>query len=268
MAVDERIRRFNRAALGGDPQSRARLLRERLRTGGVSGARLRLAAYLGCRAAQDALMELPLDVAEMAFVRPWVEGLARFREANEEEQLEELSWAPTDRFEAESSGGCALATLPCAKTRIWLGYETVVRLALAAARQAVEGSGASGSRPELLALIQAATRCALAREPNPSAGWELRARAERCWSWSNRAQEDREAIDAAVDVCVAIARLQEPHNHPPEELVEDFVSVVLLAAEATGEWSVRAAIRAELVPWVLGERDPLAERVALAAASA
>jgi hypothetical protein len=35
---------------------------------------------------------------------------------------------------------------------------------------------------------------------------------------------------------------------------------VLQAARLTSEQAVRAAIRAEVVPWVLGERDPVATR--------
>ena len=50
--MDERLRRLERGARGGDQQAEARELRERERSGGLPSKRLELAAYLGNEAAR------------------------------------------------------------------------------------------------------------------------------------------------------------------------------------------------------------------------
>lgn len=57
--MDDRLRRLERAAEGGDVPARAALLRERLRLGTVSIRRLALASYLGDEGARLALNAPP-----------------------------------------------------------------------------------------------------------------------------------------------------------------------------------------------------------------
>jgi len=74
--ADDRLRRLEREAAGGDPEARARLLRERARSGELPRERLGLAAWLGDPAAAAALgPEAPAPPEE---VGRWAAGAARF----------------------------------------------------------------------------------------------------------------------------------------------------------------------------------------------
>ena len=66
--ADARLQQLRRAWDEGDPESQVRLLRERMRVGGLDVEPLRLAAVLGCQAAASA-MELPEPPAEPDLAR-------------------------------------------------------------------------------------------------------------------------------------------------------------------------------------------------------
>lgn len=63
---DERLRQLEREAASGDVDAKAKLLLERMRIGGLTAERLRLAAYLGDEASRRALgTEAPPEVHEL-----------------------------------------------------------------------------------------------------------------------------------------------------------------------------------------------------------
>jgi hypothetical protein len=74
--VDERLRHLEREAAGGDLDTRARWLLDRVRAGRLPGDRLQLAAWLGDAAARLAVGEEPLARAARTKRDPWTQTLA------------------------------------------------------------------------------------------------------------------------------------------------------------------------------------------------
>lgn len=73
--MDERLRRLSRDAAQGDNEAKAKLLKERVRIGETTQERLTLAALLGNEAARRSLAdEIPAEPAEI-FTGQWFESL-------------------------------------------------------------------------------------------------------------------------------------------------------------------------------------------------
>lgn len=208
--MDERLRRFERDARAGDPILAARVLRERVRFGTLTGERLDLLAHLGDEAARTALAlppAPPLVSPEEAVA--WWRALARF------------------------------------------GRETGVRAALALARPVLRMS--VWSRDRFAGVAEQPWRAAEALD-----AWVAEPTAERLEAARAAITAAYDAPDAAGGVAILTTVLGLFTAEPLDEALGQFGESVFHSRFTMDR--VLALVRGELVPWALGERDPVKTR--------
>ena len=253
---------------GGDEVNTARLLSERLRAGQLSEERLRLAAHLGDAASRlalegkDALQRARAEELEEAYTGPWKPAWASYSPHPSDPELTLLAWSIAE----------------------W-GREALVRASVGAGRLALRAwSSAFASDPlrygelyaedylpRLLDSADAWIAC-----PCEAHATLVRDRIDGTrqetfdpidfppdW-WSTHAVEDC-AKTVYFDTGVAREWERTPARERAGDcLVETLMSIradqrTLNATDNERE-RVMVAIRAEVVPWALGLRDPVLER--------
>jgi len=232
--VDERLRKLEREARDGDPAQRARYLLECVRAGRFERGRLQLAAYLGDPGARQALGEdAPIIPRDLAL---WIDGLAAW----ENVEVVARSCAALCRMTVEfwrdmdptdECGALSLLT----RFEVWiLAPCEVTNERLIAAAVPVWQTQRETKLPPLGAATTALLASAsLARD-------EGRALKKLLWEELGQGlQTQRLLTDPARRAAIAVRECLGRSMGPDPDA------------------AIRAAIARELIPWVLGEGDPL-----------
>jgi hypothetical protein len=238
--MDEHLRALEAAVARGDGSARAPLLRERLRLDRLDPARAEVAAHLGDA---DAAFALDQATTSSPDVGPWVEALGRWgqepcreRPAGEDD--------PSRRLVAPTWGETLLARASLALARSVRGGPDAEDPRIPAA---LEAASAWVAAPSLAAAGRATVaERALATQGPRSLPVTLAAVA----AWHVSERPSNLAILALLRDCLGKRALRAMVDalHRPGGFAG-------LAAEAAalahGPDAVRAAVRADLVPWLL-----------------
>jgi hypothetical protein len=239
--VDSRLRSLSRSALTGDPESKARLLLERARSGQLSRERLELAAYCGDDAALAVLGDVFaderghfFDYASIGLTNPlkresvlpvrldsWLSGLSRW------------SGAPYYSLVRAAVAAAWTALAPwCDSTRM------SGRVGLHAKRQETERHGCTRCGPQQQAL----------RAANEWLGCPCHSH-QIAWYESTEAAYDADRIDAWLPY----PDLWNPIDITRGSALDADVRIGH-AVRLAGDQPVREAIQQALISWALGEK--------------
>lgn len=227
---DERLRQLEREAASGDVEARTRLLLERLRAGELTEERLKFAAHLGDEAAQQATgRQETLVSSHLAHPkrRRWFEGLARFGDG----VPERVAWAVVRAaIREEASKDCVAAAITAAEHYFACPCPDHLSMAVAKAEELHRYKlGELPSKPvEALRLFLAAVTKA------PSAWIPPR---------------------AAKKTGLSAADIRWP------VILQTAFDAAAYTVPVSQEESLIEVIRKDLLPWALGERDPVIDGV-------
>ena len=234
---DRRTRELERAAASGDPEARAAWLGARLRAGDLEEERLALAAWLGDPGARLALGCEP--EAERASPAALVRGLARWgREPGRGDDSAALA-RPDWRDQLFPRAALALARVACAGR----GLPGPAQAALTAAEAWIE-------HPRLgTAATAGAAAAALVPPHAPPPAPE----AALCALAAYHCSAARGSVITIVRLLRAAAQLPlSQAKHAVSEVGEPAAHMASVAVARAGEEAVLDALRAALIPWLLG----------------
>ena len=229
--ADERLQQLRRAWDEGDLETQVRLLRERMRAGELSEEQVRLAAYLGDQATLVLGLDGEATPPEDTFA--WLEGFADWEEASARSQLA-ISRELAHRWHS--------ATQESTFAEVIHGLE--VQLSCPCE------SHEAGLKTAVLDCVANLDSDLIAPIPK------------------RHAHATIQAVLGMACVCADVAEtirlpthFSQKTRHPSVGSIRlsEFLEACLKVVRAD---DLRDAIRDELVPWALGLRDPLAERVA------
>lgn len=264
--MDSDLQTLRRRAASTDaPNDRAALLRARVRAGELAVERLWLPAFLGDEASR--LMLGPQEhmvrggrlccCGELDVHHGWGDGHAPVHSC--EYYGTTCDCVLEDRTERRERIWPDRATLGLwikwARERTWWTQEVRVRALIPVAH--LTRTHTCYDRAEACDR----TRCTIInRAIHAAEAWVVRP-VMAAQAAADRAAEAADGIGDAVLPAWAAARIASG-DHPPNPRLDRCALGLCKAADLIGEDAVRQAVARELIPWALGERDPVAERVA------
>lgn len=244
------MRARSREAEQGDPAARRALLRERLRAGQVGDAQLRLAAFLGDAAAAD-VIEAPPATSDLS---GWLEPMRGWDLPTCARAAHAAAALLLPIWEACGGGASVVRTLedlsrwvrcPCRK------HQDDVGASLDVLRSASITAGGPGVAVNAGRAADCALRAAVLSQWSPGD-----------WHGSAAREVLLRAAQVPADVIEAGSAWAEC---PCDDHARTLLAVLRAVPVATegrwpGEDQVRRAVRDALVPWLLGDGDPLEPR--------
>jgi hypothetical protein len=255
--ADERLREGSRGPTALDPAAKARHLRDRVRAGSLSESRVALGATLGdeaCRLlapeapagpgpegwdrglaghGQEALLRVGLAAARLALLVMEVDHPDERRLHDVLEHVGRWLLEPSEALAMAAYEGALGANRPLPSPRDETAEPGSLKANLVAASLALDE-----------ALVEALQLDEQSMRDTGLIWYEIR--------WEGRAAHAARTVETlAVSICFPYA---------PEALPQRIGDVLRMAAEATQASAVQSAVRKEVVPWLLGDGDPVRSR--------